>query len=48
MLRLQSEDFSENSLVFPSLLQYDGQLPDWSNIEFEKNIFEGSHAGDIL
>ena len=40
MLRLHSQDFSASTMVFPSVLTSDGQLPDWESIKYEKMIQE--------
>ena len=40
LLSLTSKDFKANSLVFPSAITSDSQLPDWTNIKYRKSVTE--------
>jgi len=40
LLSLTSKDFNANSLVFPTSITSDQQLPDWNNMKYRKSVTE--------
>ena len=45
-LRLQSRDFSEASLLLPSVLELTGQLADWNKITFDRTQASQADEGE--